>query len=38
VPANQHDDFLTKTYQSFKLKQDGMTQEEADEYQKIQSQ
>lgn len=35
VPKREDDDLLTKTYQSFKLQQEGMTQEEADEFQRM---
>ena len=37
VPRNEDADLLTKTYQSFKLQQEGMTQNEADEFQRMQS-
>lgn len=38
VPARNEDNLLAKTYESFKLQQEGMTQEEADEFQKMQLQ
>ena len=39
VPKRDEDDLLVKTYQSFKLQQEaGMSQEEADEFQKMQNQ
>ena len=38
VAKRPDEDLLNKTYQSFMLQQEGMTQEEADEFQKMQSQ
>ena len=38
MPKRDDNDLLAKTYQSFKLQQEGMTQEEADEFQRMQSQ
>ena len=38
MPKRDEDDLLAKTYQSFQLQQEGMTQDEADEFQKMQSQ
>lgn len=38
VPVVENNDLLAKTYQSFKLQQEGMSQNEADNFQKMQSQ